>query len=568
MIVRWWFLVLLSGCGFETVVTPPGPRPIAPLSTSTVGSRRPSLHWVLPQGISEPAVELCRARACDHIDATATIDSAQVSAVPDAELAPGLWYWRVRASTPDGPGVSPTWMFTVPTLGGPRDSRWGSVLDLDGDGHPEVAISAGYAQVDSDINRIGRVYVYRGTATGPDRTAVTVLDAPADAAYFGKGLAACDMNGDGYPDLVVGAPRTARGDGNNRGRIYLYRGGPTGIDPAAPPQILDIMFAHELGWSLACAGDVNGDGFGDLVVGAPLTARAGMTLGAGMVYIFYGASDRITLVSKLVSTDVSLSKFGVSVAGPGDLDGDGYDDVVIGAPDAQRNGMPAGRVYIVRGRPSGPAEGDLELLENPIDNMWTRFGNVVSAAGDLDLDGFPDFVVGAPDLGAGRIHVYRGGLAAGMGATLVRTIDGPDGDMGRFGQALSGGSDTDGDGRSDVVVGANCAPTQPNVCGAGRAYLLHGDATQFLVPGPVFTGAAPDHRFGETVSIASDLDGDGRADLVSGGALFMAELGRVDVFLTGSADPSKPSLTLVGSDRAGQFGTTVACGLPRRRRGG
>jgi hypothetical protein len=541
-------LAATAGCGFEAVYTGPPSRPVSPLSTSTVASQRPTLRWSLPPGGSAPRVVLCRARACTDTEAAVSIDGTLTSATPIEPLAPGLWFWRVYASTPDGPSVSPTWMLRVLARSGPRDSHWGSVLDRDGDGIAELAVGAHFVQGPGDLGGRGRVYIHHGTAQGPDRSVVDVIDGPSDGALFGRSLAACDVDGDGLPDLVVGATNVPRGDGNLRGRVYVQLSGRL---PASELRGLDVGGAHSFGWSVACAGDVNGDGYGDLIIGAPLTITAPMTIGTGTAYVFYGSGDGLlTKVTPIVVPEADMSKVGISVAGVGDLDGDGFDDMVIGVPDGAVNGKQSGRAYIVRGDAAGVILSDHEPVENPIDH-WTRFGSWVSAAGDLDEDGYPDFLVGAPNGGAGRVHIYRGGAKKGTGAALARTIDGPDGDDGRFGATISAGSDYDGDGRPDAAIAATCAPTM-GPCGPGRVYLLRGDPSQLLVFDSTVSGAIAAQRFGEGLLASSDLDGDGLSDLAIGSPAFMGELGRVDVHASRA-----PALSLIGSDAAGHFGAAL-----------
>jgi hypothetical protein len=512
-------LACLSGCGFQRHDSPDRARLIAPLSTSFFATPSPTLRFALPATLTDPVVELCHSRACDGPLGHATFDAASNSATPDQPLTPGLWYWRVRTQSPAGMATSAVWQFRV--VSGTSGAVWGGELDLNGDGFEELAVGAPTAMGQASGLPEGRVYVYAGGPGGPDPSHVTVLDAPASGG-FGFSLATVDFNGDGFSDLAVGAPQARSGDGGE-GVVYVYYGGANGLR-TTPDLLFSVPTASGLGWSLDSARDFNGDGFGDLVMGAPSSAFQGEI--TGIAYIASGGANGNGLFAPLQPEWGPLFMLGASVAGGGDIDGDGRDDVLVGAPGAS----PGGHVWAIL---SANVGGDPRLLDVGAPNN-ALFGYSLVFRGDVDGDGLSDFAVGEPADGPGRVHLYQG--QRGQMPIKVGQLDGPDGNMSRFGISLAGG-----DGSSQLAVAANCAPGGAP-CN-GRVYLNPG-------PGVTLYDGPPSSLYGTGLALL-DADGDGQADLAIGTADYASELGRVDYF----RDTISSSLTIFnGSDAAGRYG--------------
>lgn len=336
-----------------------------------------------------------------------------------------------------------------------------------------------------------------------------------------------DCNGDGEPDFLVGAP-LAGFPGPLNGRARLYFGG------AGADSVPDLVLAGEaagdrFGYAVAGAGDVNGDGYDDFLIGAPgWEPGDGQGADWGRVYVFFGGdpdgpAPPDSLPDLVLSGEAAGDEFGRAVAGLGDLDGDGFADLGVGAPRWDRLEPPAeniGRAYVfLGGDPGGPAPPDAVpdwVLTGTAPGDY--FGWSIAGLGDVDGDLAPD--VGVSSLLRSAAYVFWGGDPAGA----APPDDQPDlvlqgessGD--RFGYAMAGAGDVNGDGLADVLVGALL-----NDAGgpdAGRAYVFRGRAERDTVAAAaadrVFTGAAAGDWFGRAVAGVGDLDQDGYGEVLVG----------------------------------------------------
>ncbi len=291
-----------------------------------------------------------------------------------------------------------------------------------------------------------------------------------------------------------------------------------------------------LGYSVAGAGDVDKDGFADVIVGAPLSDPGGTD--AGRVYIYSGRDGHIlwTLTGNLMH-----GGFGCSVSGAGDVDRDGLADVIVGEfPEPPWNIGTSGHAHVYSG-----ATGSL---------MWTfhgdapgdYFGSSVSGAGDVDNDGYDDLIVGACHLeagGSGRAFVYSGRTGAVIWILQAET------DFDIFGGSVSAAGDVEGDGFADVIVGARWySAVQYRT---GRAYVYSGRTGTLI---HTFTGQ-PDDYLGSSVSEAGDLNGDGFADLIVGAYRGGHAAGRVYSY---SGATGEIIWTVVGEGPGDHLGLEVA----------
>lgn len=350
------------------------------------------------------------------------------------------------------------WTEPTATLQGNAGERFGLAVtragDLNGDGYEDVAVGAPFNAVNGQD--AGAAYIYFGSAVF-DTTADLVLRGAA-WDWFGFSLSgAGDVNNDGYDDLIVGAPgNTFSGPPNNNGRALLFLGGPS-MD-ATPDLILNgSMPGDAMGRSVAGAGDLNGDGFDDIVVGAP--SNDAMGTDAGMILVYLGSSPVNSIPDLLVLGTAAEDLLGDAVAGAGDMNGDGFDDLLVGAPGSDLGAVNGGAAYVYHG--GSPLTGGADQTLSGIYGD-AAFGSALAGAGDVNLDGYADVVVGARQTGvptpsSGAAQVFFGGSVPDNvpSVFMAGTTSGE-----RFGTAVAVG-DINRDGRSDVVVGAPQALRTP-----------------------------------------------------------------------------------------------------------
>jgi hypothetical protein len=323
------------------------------------------------------------------------------------------------------------------------------------------------------------------------------LTGEAAGDYFGWVSADLgDIDGDGARDLAVGAPFNAAG-GRAAGRVYVHSS-KTGAELFTGTGETRTM----LGFSIANAGDVDGDGVNDVITGGPQAGLQAAGVGPGLARIYSGKTGAHIRTIIGERTD---DAYGFAVWSAGDVDKDGRNDVIIGAPGSDSMGDRAGRAYVVSGATgnvlhtfTGQAAGDL-------------FGTAVAGFSDLDGDGYPDVAVGARNAGPGqrgRIYLYSGKT----GAPIRQFDPGPTGaELGGFFVASAG--DVDKDGVNDIYAGDyGDSPDDAGATG-GHAYVWSGATGALLHDLPAQT---PFEGFGIGRGAAGDVDGDGHGDLVIG----------------------------------------------------
>lgn len=466
----------------------PAPRLIAPMSTSTVSLQTPTLHWLPPAGTTMFDVQLCTARACTSVahHYTATGSSFRVTDV----LTPGVWFWRVASvcGAHVCPTTSATWQFIVPrphtiAPAATVDTSFGTALDVNGDGHTDIAVG-GPAHLNMASGSTGSFSIFTDMTSSWTGTEV-IIHGPPGVLNFGQALASAgDVNGDGFGDLVVCDPMG--------GRFFVYNGGPSGLPSGtAPSQTLTAPAGMAgFGSSVASAGDIDGDGYADVIFGAPGTAS-----NAGGAYIRRGSAGGLTATGAITLAAPAGGAFGTSVAAAGDLDGDGFGDVVVGAPMAG----PAGMAYVYPGSATGlMVAGRIDVAA---DTGAAAFGTSVAGAGDMDGDGRSDFVVGGPGSmgGAGRGVIFLGSAALTSGVPW-HAIAFPTSMYFGAGTSIATGGDIDGDGLADVVLGGPHYQ-QAQITGCAFVALSGTTPTFSRSQLPLLTHAGVDHAWGTAVLI-------------------------------------------------------------------
>jgi hypothetical protein len=393
-----------------------------------------------------------------------------------------------------------------------------------------------------------------------------VLEGAVALDRFGSSAAhAGDVDGDGYADLAIGAYTSSPGGRNGAGTVSIFRGGPTGVS-AVPSQILEGAAAGDgFGISVDGGGDVDGDGYADLVVGAHAADPGGRT-GAGRVVVFHGSATGLGATPRRMLDGVaSGDAFGSTVAGIGDVNGDGLGDIAVYAGGADPGGRTdAGAVTVYHGGPTGIGASAARVLEGAASD--DRFGRSIALAGDVNADGYADMILGAfaADSGpidSGTAGVYHGS-AAGIPALPARLLVGTVVSE-FFGYSVSGAGDVNADGFDDVIVGAiNSSPGGRMYAGTARVY--HGAATGIpAAAARTLEGVVAGDELGSTVAGARDVNADGFSDVLAGTILASpggrTRAGSVSVFHGSAAGiPMSPARLLEGASAGDQFSGSIA----------
>ncbi len=312
--------------------------------------------------------------------------------------------------------------------------------DVNGDGYVDVLIGASQADGATPGDWAGAVYIFHGSASGFAASPDTTLTGVGPGDQLGLSAAVVgDVDGDGYDDVAVGA-YTA----DQRGRVSLHLGSPSGINPMPAAQFTgentgDVLFP------VFPAGDVDGDGYADF-----LLEEVGYASGAGRVRLYLGSADGPPATpSQTFTGEGPGDLLGSCVAGDFDMNGDGFDDVVIGR--SPWNGY-VGQALVFQGSATGLSATPVATLSG--DGVALAFGGAAASAGDVDGDGYDDVLVGAIGDAELRGHVYLyPGSATGLSTTPAATLVGGAANA-LLGLAMAGAGDVNHDGYGDVILGA------------------------------------------------------------------------------------------------------------------
>ncbi|MFT5233946.1 MAG: hypothetical protein ACI9UK_001218 [Candidatus Krumholzibacteriia bacterium] len=394
-----------------------------------------------------------------------------------------------------------------------------NIPDVNGDGMDEFLV--GIAGSDSSGLDAGQVFMWFGgseVTRAPDR-----IWNGTSPEIFGWSVADIgDVNNDGTGDWAVGAPLSNAG-GAESGRVCIFYGG---ANPSANPDVV-IMGAtggDQFGFSVSAAGDFDGDGNDDFIVGAPYNdARAG---NAGAAYVIYGGTGGPSTNlndATVLAGEAFEDYFGWSVTDAGNFLGGNEDCVAVGAPGSNTHGgSDAGAVYAFEGKLGGAApDTTIDFVAGISSNSKasSQLGFSVRGVGRLDNDSIDDLAVGAPFCNEGgqekgRVEFFYGALNPAVVAD--HAVEGGLAN-GRFGWSLDRAGDVSGSTRDDVLIGApffDAIATD-----GGRAYIYEGGSSASVASGlvaipnvPFKPGTEANDLFGWSVSSAGDFDGDGLPD--------------------------------------------------------
>ncbi len=494
----------------------PPPRPIWPLTSHVVTSHTPTFRWALNGVTTGAVIDLCNNRSCSSVISSTTVVGTTFT--PAAPLpARSIVYWRLRARYAGGTGLtqSATWQLTTGALSTPVSTTSGPALrDVNGDGYADVVVGA---------PTLGRAYVFHGhMGAAPSATPDATLIPPVAGAYFGESVATCDVNSDGYADTIVGQSLYS----SNAGRFYVYYGSATGTNPSAgttveAPAILGG--GKRFGYLLECAGDMDGDGFSDVVSTA-------ITRGVYLPGVFIYAGSATGLATTPSKSGGSRMDWAANHAlDVSDINGDGYSDVTANS----------GAMLIFYGGPGW-------MPAFPAQDA-TIFTYGTASLGDNDGDGYSDIATLSGT--TGRVTLQRGG-ATGVNVAFAREFDIPQPPDALNYPPRFTSIDMNVDSFDDLVVG------DPQGM-EGRVYIYQSSATLPTAPptqtifNPTFFG-----KFGASIARGGDVDGDGRIDLIVGtqsGEVAYVYLGQASGLFT-----STPAATIASpSMGSGEFGACV-----------
>jgi hypothetical protein len=433
--------------------------------------------------------------------------------------------------------------------------------DVNGDGFSDILL--GNSSANRTAPDAGVAYLFLGKSGGfPTNLSADNADAKftgydQTSGFFAFNVAGIgDINGDGLNDFAINA-NNENSQTQNGGGVYIFYGRTSGLTGTIPFTQASVTLRatqarQHLGSSLAPAGDFNNDGFDDVIIG---TGEYKASPSSNTAYILYGANNLpssgsiATMASAIVETDPLVKSFGLSVGSAGDINNDGFSDVLVGAPDASSD---QGAAYVILGRSARlPASSNASSVAahkiSGVTGQSSQFGSSVEGIGDINNDGFGDIAIGATSYSDGPTLMNRGASFIVYGATgntpfgavtsniaslTSVKIFGQHGED-NFGQSAAPIGSIDGDAFGDLVITAHSYDGGDT--NSGVAYVLRGSASSSSFSSSIngvkdaqFEGTIDGGSLGNTVRGGLDSDSDGKKEFLveepRSGKVFVVEV--------------------------------------------
>ena len=381
--------------------------------------------------------------------------------------------------------------------------------DINNDNYDDVIV--GVPRYSNGQPEEGAAFIYYGGPWGIDPTVFTILESNIDSAQFGYTVAAAGhVNYDGYSDVVIGAPQIrVSGMAGFVGRFYVFNGSSSGIN-TIPDAMIDGSASHAFLGELLSSGDVNGDGYDDIIAGEWGAHNQYNT--DGIVWIHYGGPFGIQYtIPTMLQAYTPGGIFGRSVASAGDVNGDQIADILVGSIRSSDPTFP-GSVRVYYGNVNG-----MDTIPNVILTGHTQnFGYKLAAAGSVNGDPYGDILISAPRFFppfGDTVFIYHGS-STGIHTIPDAALAAPQ-DTGAYGASLAGAGDLNNDGFDDIIIGSCNRSNGQHL--EGMAFVHYGRAIGINpIPGATIQSNQVHAQLGISVAGAGDVNNDGRDDLIVG----------------------------------------------------
>ncbi|MFN0276022.1 MAG: FG-GAP-like repeat-containing protein [Chitinophagales bacterium] len=388
----------------------------------------------------------------------------------------------------------------------------GGAGDVNGDGFADVLVGCHYYS-NPEFHE-GKVFLYYGSPEGINPLEGWSFESNTENATLGISVSgAGDLNNDGFDDVIVGA-HTFTGDQNSEGKVYVFYGSEDGLGDVPDWEMEGNQEGCDFGGIVSEAGDVNGDSYDDIIIGAIF--YDGAEVDQGRAYVFYGSEGGLTSTPWTAEIAEPGITFGSHVSGAGDVNNDGFSEVIIGCRKYTNGENSEGGAFVFYGSPSGLEPDYTWHFESNL--TGTKLGQSVSTAGDVNNDGFSDVIISGhnysqPETDEGYALNFNGsasGLSFAPDFQLESNLTNA-----LFGNQCANAGDVNGDGYDDVIIGSR--EYSNGETSEGRVYVFLGSSSGLLETDLWLAESNQESAFfGYSVSSAGDVNGDGADDVIIG----------------------------------------------------